>query len=337
MIKVFSSGYCRPVFYTLLLVCLIPVYADSVQPLEYNHDELVLMAVEGVIAPPVLNDPPYRVNPDGELGVFPGVGGITYNFRAGDSAVNIAADHVEPAVSIYNMGSNKKRVSNENIGLNVLSNIGNEARVISGDAKGARGVVIGKHGGAEHVMVDFPDSVYEDLSIGDEIQIRSIGTGMRLLNIEGVQVMNVSPALMEALTKAGTGVTGDGRLRIHVTHKVPAKIMGSGLGRNHVYKGDYDINLFDEKTIEEYNLDTLRFGDIVALIDADNTYGRLYRTGAISIGVVAHSKSFTAGHGPGVVTLFASKEGKIDLVIDEKSNLVNLFNIKKIKQPKKKK
>jgi hypothetical protein len=312
----------------ILLVTSVMVWGQSVRPLEYNESELVQMAAEGEISPPVLRDPPYRVSPDGELGVYPGTGSITYNFRAGDSAFKIAADHVEPAVSIYNLGSTNDRNSRENIALNVLSCIGNEARILSGEAKGARGWVIGKHGGAEHIMVDFDDPVYDKLSIGDRIQIRTLGTGMKLLNLEGVHVMNMSPTLLKALTAAGTGVASDGKLRIRVTHRVPAKIMGSGLGRNHVYKGDYDINLFDEPTIKEYNLDTIRFGDIVALIDADNSYGRIYRTGAISIGVVAHSRSFTAGHGPGVVTLFASKEGKIEPVIDDSANLVNLLKIR---------
>ncbi len=318
---------------SLALLCILSATTSllgqgNVRPLEYNKDDLVKMAAEGKIAPPVLRDPPYRVSPDGELAVYPGTGSITYNFRVGDSAFKIAADHVEPAVSIYNLGSTNDRNSRENIALNVLSCIGNEARILTGDAKGGRGRVIGKHGGVEHIMVDFPDNVYDQLSIGDEIQIRTLGVGMKLTNIEGVHVMNMSPTLLDALTDAGTGVTAGGKLRISVTHRVPAKIMGSGLGRDHVYKGDYDINLFDEPTVKEYNLSTLRFGDIVALIDADNSYGRIYRTGAISIGVVAHSRSFTAGHGPGVVTLFASKEGKIEPVIDSNANLVNLLKIR---------
>ena len=307
---------------------LSPALAAQVRPLEYNRGELVMMAVQGTIAPAVLSDPPYRVTPDGDLGVYPGVGGITYNFRAGDSAVRIAADHVEPAVSVYSLGPDNDRNSSQNIAFNVLSCIGNEAIVVSGDAKGSRGWVIGKHGGAEHVMVDFPDEVYQKLAIEDEILIRAIGTGMKLLNLEGVAVMNMSPRLMDALTRAGTGVTADGRLRVAVTHRVPAKIMGSGLGRNHVYRGDYDIQLFDEKVVAEHNLESLRFGDIVAIIDADNTYGRIYRTGSVSIGVVVHSRSWTAGHGPGVTTLFSSRQGKIDTVIDPDANLARLLRIR---------
>ncbi len=300
----------------------------QVQPLQYNADELVMMAVQGTIAPATLRDPPYRVTPDGDVGVYPGIGGITYNFRTGDSAVRIAADHVEPAVSVYSVPASRDRTSTQNVAFNVLSCVGNEAVVLSGDAKGARGWVIGKHGGAEHVMVDFPEEVYDKLAIGDVIQVRAVGTGMKLLNIDGVAVMNMGPRLFDALTQAGTGVTPEGRLQVAVTHRVPAKIMGSGLGRNHVYKGDYDIQLFDEQVVAEHRLDTLRFGDIVAITDADNTYGRIYRTGAVSIGVVVHSRSWTAGHGPGVVTLFSSRDGRIDTVIDPNANLGPLLGIR---------
>jgi hypothetical protein len=138
----------------------------------------------------------------------------------------------------------------------------------------------------------------------------------------------VSTHLLDALTEAGMGVTSEGKLRIPVALKVPAKIMGSGLGSSHVYRGDYDIQLFDEKTVAEYGLDKLRFGDVVAIMDADNTYGRIDKTGAISVGVIAHSISTVAGHGPGVTTLFSSTTGKIDLVVDPNANLANLLKLK---------
>ena len=48
----------------------------------------------------------------------------------------------------------------------------------------------------------------------------------------------------------------------------------------------------------------------------------------MSIGVIAHSRSWTAGHGPGVVTLFSSREGKIDTVIDPDANLAELLLIR---------
>lgn len=65
----------------------------------------------------------------------------------------------------------------------------------------------------------------------------------------------------------------------------------------------------------------MRFGDVVAIMDADHTYGRIYKTGAVSIGVIVHSNCATAGHGPGVTTLFTSAEGKIVPVPDSAANI----------------
>jgi hypothetical protein len=48
--------------------------------------------------------------------------------------------------------------------------VGNSARVISGPATGRLGLVTGKHGGVNHVMVDFPTSVLHRLRIRDRIQ-----------------------------------------------------------------------------------------------------------------------------------------------------------------------
>jgi hypothetical protein len=78
--------------------------AGALEPMKYNRDQLVLMAVQGFIAPPGFRDSPYRIDPEGQIHVVPGTGSITYNFRSGDSAVDIAGDHVEPAVTLYNLG-----------------------------------------------------------------------------------------------------------------------------------------------------------------------------------------------------------------------------------------
>lgn len=298
--------------------------SQKVKPLEFNRDQLIKLAVQGYISPPGFGDPPYRIDPDGNIHVLPGIGSITYNVRTGDSAVHIAGDHVEPAVSLHNNNS-----TSESRGLNTLACIGNKVKVLNGEAKGAEGWVMGKHGGAEHVMVDFPDDrVFEKLAIGDKMRVYAIGVGLKFTNIQGVSAMNMSPHLINVLTKTGMGITEEGKLQIAVTHRIPAKIMGSGLGRSHVYRGDYDIQLFDEETVKEYNLGTLRFGDIVAILDSDHTYGRIYRKGAVSIGVISHGRSTVAGHGPGVTTLFTSADGQIETVIDSNANLANLLEIR---------
>jgi len=298
--------------------------AKPVKPVLDNRDLLVMQAAVGFIAAPGFSESPYDIDPFGKIHVLPGTGSITYNFRTGDSAVHIAGDHVEPAVTIEN-----PQDSDSN-GLNTLACIGNKVRVIDGEAKGAEGFVIGKHGGAEHVMVDFPEpKILEKMVIGDKMQVQTIGVGLELKNVKDVKAMNISPYLLDCLTKAGMGVTDDGKLRLQVTHRIPARIMGSGLGSEHVYRGDYDIQLFDEKTVKEFGLEDLRFGDIVAVIDADNSYGRIYREGAISIGVVSHSRSNVAGHGPGMTTLFSSPTGNFELFLTPGANLAVLLGLRR--------
>ncbi len=300
------------------------VSASSTQltPLEVNRQELVEMAVVGSIAAPRMAQPPYRIAPDGTARALPGTGSITYNYRVGDSAVDMAGDHVEPAVSISTDDTA------EETGLNVLSQVGNRVRVLSGEAQGAEGTVIGKHGGIENVMVEFPDPVYEELALGDRMQVRAVGLGMEPENVENLYIRNMSPTLLDAMTEAGMGVREDGVLEVPVTHEIPAKIMGSGLGRDHVHSGDYDIQMFDEEVVERYELDSLRFGDIVAIMDADHAHGRIYRTGAVSVGVVVHGISRVAGHGPGVTTLLTSPEGNIAPVSDPEMNLARLLDLR---------
>ncbi|MFC2150561.1 DUF4438 domain-containing protein [Calditrichota bacterium] len=287
-----------------------------------NRDQLVEISVIGEISSPITNvASPYRMNPDGESMIFPGVGGITFNKRIGDSAIDLWGDHIEPAVSIKNY--NKDFGMGFNGALNILACIGNRAEIISGDAKGTWGRVTGQHGGIEHVMVDFTEEQMQTMTIGDRVQVRAYGTGYSLTDYPGVKLRNIDPALLDVMPIKGKAKNE--RLQIPVTHRVPSKVMGSGLGKTHVNAGDYDIQMFDEATVEEYGLNSLRFGDIVGIIDADNTYGRIYLQNAISVGVIVHSRSVLAGHGPGVATMFTSKEGLIDLVIDKNANLKNYF------------
>lgn len=110
----------------------------------------------------------------------------------------------------------------------------------------------------------------------------------------------------------------------------PAHVMGSGLGASQVYSGDYDIQLFDEASRRKYGLEDLRLGDLVAIADADHTFGRTYKEGAVSVGIVVHSDCIVAGHGPGVTTLLTSSSGSIKPRIDSKANIANLLRLRKL-------
>jgi hypothetical protein len=289
-----------------------------------NKNKLVMQSVIGQISSPTYSRTPYIISAEGRPLVLPSVGGITYNVRVGDPAVGWAADHVEPGVSIFNT---ERPIGNwsPNSGLNTLACAGNVVSVISGDAKGSKGAVIGKHGGIEHVIVDFPPATLEKMVVGDKMQVKAYGTGMILTNYyPEIHVMNISPHLLAKIPVKETKST----LNFPVTHIVPAAIMGSGIGSSHSYSGDYDIQMFDEKIVKKHGLGTLRFGDFVAIADADHSYGRIYRTGAISIGIIVHSDCVIAGHGPGVMTVLTSGKGKIKPVINKKSNIRYYLKLK---------
>lgn len=289
--------------------------------LKINRKQLICQSVIGEITSPLGGANPYRINPDGKSDVYPGVGGITYNLRIGDLACGIFGDHVEPGVSISNFTQFQGQPA-PNRALNLFSCAGNIARIVSGKAEGKTGRVTGKHGGIEHVLIDFDQDILEELVIGDKIQIKAFGTGLQLLDYPTIKILNLDPDLLMAINPKPIK---DGHVQVAVTHEVPARIMGSGIGASQSHSGDYDIQLFDGPTVQEYGLDDLRLGDIVAIRDADATYGRIFKTGSIVIGIVVHSGCVLAGHGPGVMIIMSSRDGHITPKISAKANLKHLF------------
>jgi hypothetical protein len=292
--------------------------------LRTNVDKLVKLSVTGEIASPVVGRSIYNITATGTPLILPGLGGITYNVRVGDLACGWEGDHVEPAVSVENKENDTRFGQGANAAFNVLSCVGNEAVVVTGDAKGVKGVVTGKHGGIEHVLVDFTLETMEKLMLGDKVLVKAFGVGLKLLDFPDVKVMNLAPAFLNVLKPRADG----DKLKVPVTHLIPAAIMGSGLGANQTFSGDYDIQLFDEKVVEQYGLDDLRLGDLVAIIDADHSFGRIYRQGSISVGIVVHTNCVTAGHGPGVTTLLTSTRGKIIPTIDSRANIAKMLKLR---------
>jgi hypothetical protein len=280
-----------------------------------NKDRILRMPVEVKPSHPQ-HRRSVRASHDGGVYALPSVGGITYNLRIGDPALGWAGDHIEPCVSTKNPDDGK------NSGANFLSCVGNIAKVKIGDDV-RKGFVTGTHGGIEHVMIDFPQDVLEELTYDDTIRIETVGQGLAIEGVQDLKVMNLDPRMLE-LESWPIGIDGDA-LTVPVAKTLPARIMGAGLGADDCHSGDYDIQLFDPVTNEEFGLDDLRLGDIVAIIDADHSYGRKFLTGAVSVGVVVHGACHTAGHGPGVATLFASTSGKIRPQVTDSANLANIL------------
>jgi hypothetical protein len=303
-------------------------FPDSTRRLRTNAEELVMITVAGEVASPLERSGPYRIGQDGRPRVLPGTGGIVLSHRVGDPCVGLAADHVEPAVSIRN----EKRQGGSDAANQALQSfvcIGNYAVAMSGAAKGARGVVTGKHGGVDTVLVDFPLAVMRKMAIGDKVQVYAFGVGLRLPDCPDVQVWNCSPRLLD---RWGVEFRG-GRIQAAVTHRIPARIMGSGLGRNNTVKGDYDIQMTDPASVARHRLGSLRFGDLVAILDADNRYGRSWVEGRITLGVVIHSESTVAGHGPGVTTLMSGPADRFELIQSQAANIAAYLGIRTPRPP----
>lgn len=281
--------------------------------LRTNQDSLVKIAVWGEVSAPVLPPTQYRADASGQSVVMIGMYGIVYNARVGDVAFGWAADHIEPGVSIHNLDTQQHHA------LHYLTCVGNEAVVLTGDAAGARGRLSGEH---ERLLVDFPPDALEKLAVGDKIQIMGHGVGLELLDYPEIHVYKCDPALVQAIRFEETPT---GRLRVPVTHIIPAHLMGSGAELPTEFV-DQDFMSNDRAAIRAEGLEDLRIGDLVAVTDHAHWWGREYRPGAVSIGLINHGDSVMIGHGPGVMTLLTCDTGDLEPFIAPDANIANYLN-----------
>src|SRR6478609_2355012 len=144
-----------------------------------NREQLVGVSVQGnIVSPeyPPLPASPYVIGADGRPQLLPSQGGIVYNVHVGDSAFGWLADLVQPGVSI------RAQAEPANQALNV----------VSGQATGARGTVIGKSGRfAEHVIVHFAPETLEQLAIEDKVLVRAYGRSLALSDYTDVQLKSI--------------------------------------------------------------------------------------------------------------------------------------------------
>lgn len=289
-----------------------------------NKDQLVKISVMGEISHPTLRAA-YRTTYEGKPRVTPGGAGIKLNFRVGDPAYGWASDHIEPGVCIVNTGSVREFTA-----LNAFACIGNEARVITGDAKGAEGKVTGKHGYTK-TFVDFPMETLEELAISDKIQVAGWGVGLAVDGFEDVRIMSLSPRLFEAI-----GVQKEGsQLVVPVAKVVEGRMMGSGMGGGSggiPDLGDFDIQSTCPDLTMKYSLSDIRIGDIVAIKDILSHYARGVHPGAVTIGVVSHGASESAGHGPGVAPIMSSRPGRVEPVVENKANVAYYLGLRPDKE-----
>lgn len=285
-----------------------------------NKNQVVRIAVQGEIQNPSKNAD-FITDAYGKGHALTATGGICYNVKVGDCCMNLSADHTEPGVTTSNDNNDF-----EQSGYAMYSCIGNEARVVSGAAQGSIGYVTGKHDIC-NIMIYFDDTVLKKLSLDDKILVEAWGQGLKLADYPNIHVMNIDPLLFEQLNIKEE----NGKLIVPVAKKIPAYLMGSGLGASSAHKGDYDIMTQDRETIKRLGLEDLRFGDIVLLEDCDTCYGRGYFKGAVTIGVIIHGDCLKPGHGPGVTTILSSREPLIEGIICSEANIANYHLLTKQK------
>ena len=287
-----------------------------------NKDRLITLAVQGEIVPAQVVRT-YQATWDGRAKLCVGIGGINYNLKVGMPIFGWAnGDRAEPGVATDGTGKD----SHKN-GYRQKTGIGNEVKVISGEAKGDMGVVIGKHGyrlpgGAQHVLIHFSEDTLENLSIGDKVRVKATCVGLQIEEFPQIMVSSASPELLE-----GMGLKEEnGQLVVPVVKKIPHYIVGAGFGTR-AHSSHIEIQTCYEHDIKKYGLDGLKFGDIVALSDILSDYGRHYYKGGMTIGVVCSGPSDVSGQGIGVSTILSSSKGHIKPVTAPEANLKNILNL----------
>src|ERR1700691_3121123 len=241
-----------------------------------NAARLVSQVLAGEVWPALADRHGFRVGPDGQPFSLPGMGGVTLGVHCGDPATGYASDHLEPGASV------RHRDPGANMALQFLTCVGNQVRVESGPAAGAVGHVIGQHA---YVLVDFAGADMSGITTGDQVTVIATGQGLTLAQHPAATV----PA--EAIG-AGAGM---------VSEYANTDLMGAyaGLGE--------DLSL---------GLEGLRIGDIVALEDSDHRYGRGYRAGYLTIGVISTGQCLLFGHGPGPSSLMSGPADAFRLVTE---------------------
>jgi len=285
-----------------------------------NKDRLLEIAVVGEVVHSVV-EPSYMTNWDSTPTVGLGRGGIVYNVKPGGPCFGWAwGEKVEPGVSADGTGGDGEKNS-----FRCFSCIGNEARIVDGEAKGGSGVVVGKVGylpeGGHHLVLHFKEETLGKLAIGDKVQVRTCGVGLEFKDHPGVRAVGLSPRLLEEM---GLGESG-GRLTVPVAKIIPPEYVGQGSGGSPAESNNWDVMTQSPDAVEA--LKDLRLGDVVCLKDILTAWGRGYYEGACTVGVVSCGASGRMGQGIGVTTIMTCREGEIEAVMNSEANIADYLGL----------
>ena len=305
----------------LLAAALVLPAAASAQartqgtPIQTNKDRVLTLAVQGKIAPAQPSQS-YAVTWDGRPKVLVGTGGINYNLKVGDPIFGWAGDRATMGVAVEGAGDERS------MGAWITGiAVGNEVRLLSGAARGERGLVTGKFGG--YALVRFEDAVLDRLAVVDVMQARAVGAGLKIEGFDDVFVHGLAPEVLESLVSR----TADGRLQVPVAKEIPGEIMGQGAGGSSL-SGHWNIQTSYPPDIDAHGLRDLRFGDIVYLRDIQTDYGKGYYKGGATIGIISSGPSEMSGVGIAVTPILSTrKEGLLLPRTDPQANIGRYLGI----------
>ena len=266
---------------------------------------LVTVNQLGVVEHPALDGSPYRIYRNGRPYVPAGDGGIVLGLELGDSAFALDADHAAPGACLVHADPAARQA------LAAYACVGNQVRVRTGEAAGARGVVLGKRGEEGRVVAGFAAADLARMRPGDEVGVRARGQGWRPPGLPPeVAVMNLDPDILPllpiGLPGAGPGLglgpepaIAAGAVAVGVRVTVPSRLAGNGIGRP-AATWDLDLQL---PPPGPDGAGDVALGDLVAVSDLDVRYNMGYRRGWMTVGIVVHGASPLPGHGPGITPL----------------------------------
>jgi hypothetical protein len=255
----------------------------------------------GVVEHPVLDGGPWRIDRDGAPYVPLGDGGIVLDLQLGDSVFGLAGDHAAPGACLTHPDAAARHA------LSAYACIGNTARVRTGRAAGARGVVLGQRGEEGRVIVGFGQADLARMRPSDQVAVRAFGQGMRPEGLRpDVMVMNLDPDVL-ALLPVAVPDRHDAAVTVGVRMTVPSKLAGNGIGRP---AAGWDLDLQLPPPGPDGAGDLL-LGDLVAVTDLDARWNMGYRRDWVTVGVAVHGGSPLPGHGPGITPVLTGPAGAL--------------------------
>ncbi|MEV4619540.1 DUF4438 domain-containing protein [Asanoa sp. NPDC049573] len=279
-----------------------------------NADRLVTQILAGEVWPALADRHGYRVDADGTPFLLPGMGGVTLGVHPGDRATGYEADHLEPGLSV------RHRDAGANMALQFLSCVGNTVTVRSGPAAGFTGKVIGQHA---YVLVDLVEEELAQVSTGDQVTVAARGQGLKLLDHPDVVAKNLDPGLLDRLP---VRTRADGRLEVGVAARVPAVAVGAGAGMVSEFANTDLMGAYAGQGEDlSLGLESLRIGDLVVLEDSDHRFGRGFRPGYLTIGVISTGHCRLYGHGPGPSSILSGPAEAFHIVDDPDACLGGLL------------